>query len=212
MSTKKTANLGLHSWVKSDPFKMQEFNENFDAIDKAVAGKAEKTNLDALAGQVDKKADKTVLDAETNARVALAAQVSALDAAKAAKTDLAAETAARKAALETLTSQMGALDASRLRFKFDSYQGTGSTNVRLDFDFKPLLVIVSNKDLYAYGGYPWINGVAQGYSVSPDATPGIVKLTWENRAVQWTNLLGNNADNRLNATNTTYHYFAVGIA
>ena len=33
MSTNKTANLGLHSWVRSDPFKMAEFNDNFDKLE-----------------------------------------------------------------------------------------------------------------------------------------------------------------------------------
>ena len=33
MSTNKTTNLNLHSWVGSDAFRMSEFNENFAAID-----------------------------------------------------------------------------------------------------------------------------------------------------------------------------------
>lgn len=36
MSSNKTSNLGLHSWVRSDPFKMDEFNDNFDKLDQAV--------------------------------------------------------------------------------------------------------------------------------------------------------------------------------
>lgn len=36
MSTNKTSNLGLHSWVRSDKFSMDEFNENFNKLDKAV--------------------------------------------------------------------------------------------------------------------------------------------------------------------------------
>lgn len=54
MSTNKTTNLGLHSWVRSDPFKMDEFNENFDKLDQAV-GK----NKDAI----EKKVDQSALDA-----------------------------------------------------------------------------------------------------------------------------------------------------
>ena len=37
MSTNKTKNLNLHSWVETDPVLMREFNENFGAIDSAVA-------------------------------------------------------------------------------------------------------------------------------------------------------------------------------
>ena len=33
MSTNKTTNLNLHSWVSTDPVRRAEFNENFDAID-----------------------------------------------------------------------------------------------------------------------------------------------------------------------------------
>lgn len=36
MSTNKTSNLGLHSWVRPDRFSMDEFNENFNKIDRAV--------------------------------------------------------------------------------------------------------------------------------------------------------------------------------
>jgi len=37
MSTNKTPNLNLHSWVETDPVLMSEFNENFGAIDGAIA-------------------------------------------------------------------------------------------------------------------------------------------------------------------------------
>lgn len=40
MSSQKTANLKLHKWVKSDPIKMAEFNENFQKIDAAIAAGA----------------------------------------------------------------------------------------------------------------------------------------------------------------------------
>lgn len=36
MSTNKTQNLNLHSWVETDPVLMREFNENFNAIDAAA--------------------------------------------------------------------------------------------------------------------------------------------------------------------------------
>lgn len=36
MSTNKTENLGLHSWVETDPVLMSEFNENFGAIDSML--------------------------------------------------------------------------------------------------------------------------------------------------------------------------------
>ena len=40
MSSNKTQNLNLHSWVAEDPFKRTEFNENFAALDAAVEASA----------------------------------------------------------------------------------------------------------------------------------------------------------------------------
>lgn len=57
MSSKNTENLGLHSWERTDPFMMEEFNENFDKLDQAVG-----ENMDALKS----KADKTELTALNN--------------------------------------------------------------------------------------------------------------------------------------------------
>ena len=66
MSTNKTENLQLHSWVRSDPFKMDEFNDNFDKLDQAVG-----ENKDAI----NAKAEQTALAAEIATREALAATV-----------------------------------------------------------------------------------------------------------------------------------------
>lgn len=59
MSTKKTTNLGLHSWERTDAFIMDEFNENFDKIDEAVGGnkaalatKATQTEIARLDGEI----------------------------------------------------------------------------------------------------------------------------------------------------------------
>ena len=40
MSSKSTENLGLHAWERTDPFRMDEFNENFDKLDRAVGANA----------------------------------------------------------------------------------------------------------------------------------------------------------------------------
>ena len=37
MSTNKTPNLNLHAWSKTDPVQLSEFNENFAALDAAIA-------------------------------------------------------------------------------------------------------------------------------------------------------------------------------
>ena len=36
MSSKSTKNLELHAWERTDAFRMDEFNDNFDKLDKAV--------------------------------------------------------------------------------------------------------------------------------------------------------------------------------
>ena len=213
MSTNKTSSLGLHSWVKSDPFRMDEFNENFDAIDKAVAGTAEQTALEsetaawesalaALSGRVDKKAEQTALDAE------IVARKSAVDA----------EAAARKSALDALTKQVSALDAGRLRFKYDSYVGNGtsgtaaSTANRLTFDFKPLLLIISYPGSASYGGIPWIRGDAAGVTTLASGSIHYASLTWEAKAVKWTNYYATQtASQRLNENGITYNYLAIGV-
>ncbi len=41
MSSQKTEHLGLHAWEPSDSFLRSEFNDNFSAIDAALAGKSE---------------------------------------------------------------------------------------------------------------------------------------------------------------------------
>ncbi|MCI9468902.1 MAG: hypothetical protein HFG45_06340, partial [Oscillospiraceae bacterium] len=40
MSSQKTTHLKLHRWIKSDPIKMAEFNENFQKLDEAIAAGA----------------------------------------------------------------------------------------------------------------------------------------------------------------------------
>lgn len=206
MSSKSTKNLNLHAWKKTDAFMMDEFNENFDAIDKAVGGKAEQDALDTLTGQVAAKAEQTALDA-LSGRVDKKAEQTALDA----------EIAAREAALAALAGQLGELDAARLRFKFDSYTGngrSGTTNpTRLEFDFKPLMVIIASASPI-YGGRPWLRGVTRATSAQLET--GQVKsatLTWEDRAVEWVNYTNSDtAEFRLNSNNATYIYLAIGIA
>ena len=148
---------------------------------------------------------------------AIEAQLAALDAAKAPRTALAAETAAREAALTALAAQMGTLDTGRLRFKFDSYTGTGEKYTvpnRLEFDFKPLFLFIVHEYSTFYGSWPWIRGATTGRaSLSSSGSYANISLTWEDRAVQWVNILSNSsADIQLNAEGDTYWYLALGVA
>ena len=50
MSTNKTNNYNLHAWVGTDPFRMDEFNENFSKLDANLGTLA--TQLSSLAASV----------------------------------------------------------------------------------------------------------------------------------------------------------------
>lgn len=166
MSTNKTTNLGLHSWVREDPFKMDEFNENFDKIDQAVG-----ENTAALAE-------------------------------KATQAALAAETAARKA-----------FEAGQLVFTTGEYTGKGESGAshpnRIDFDFKPLLVVVSAQSDARYGHIPWLRGDTAG-NAFPSSTGNSNHLTWEERAIEWYSY-NSYTSSQLNEKNAVYLYFALGI-
>lgn len=56
MSTNKTTNYRLHSWEPGDDFLRTEINENFEAIDTALAAKAAQSDLSSLQTAVGAKA------------------------------------------------------------------------------------------------------------------------------------------------------------
>ena len=146
------------------------------------------TQLDAVRGEF------------AAADAGLSGQVAALEAAKAEKTALAA------------------LEAGQLRFKYSTYTGDGTSGksnpTRLEFDFKPLLLIVSSPGSPIYGGRVWLRGAARGTSAQLETgTVKSVTLTWEDRAVEWVNYgVNDNAELRLNIDGSTYYYFALGIS
>lgn len=182
MSTKKTENLNLHAWEKTDAFRMDEFNDNFDKLDQAVAAKAEQTALDTLSGRVDKKAEQTVLDA---ALAALAGRVGALEDGKLVWK------------FDTYTG--------------NGNSGKNNSN-RLTFDFKPLMLIVADPTAGGYGSIPWLNGQAYGLTHPGTNNGISVNLTWEDRAVKWyCTDTSNNAMYQLNLSSVKYPYLALGI-
>ena len=201
-----------------DDFSPNPLNKNMKTLETQLArvdaaAAAEKARVDsALAA----KAAQSALDAEKTARETAAAaektRVDAALAAKAAQTALAAETAAR----EALAARVGTLEAGKLLWKFDHYTGDGTfgkgTPTRLEFPFKPLMLIITDPVSGGYGGIPWLYGESQGL-VNPGPSNGIsVTLTWEDRAVQWYST--NNAVTaiyQLNSNGCKYPYFVLGI-
>ena len=140
----------------------------------------------------------------------LETQLARVDAALAAK--------AAQTALAALTAQVAALEKGQLRYKFDSYTGdgtAGTTNpTRLEFDFKPLLLIIATPGSSTYGGRPWIRGTTVGTTVRMEAgSVHYVTLTWKDRAVEWVNFSASHpASYRLNINGTIYPYLAIGIS
>ena len=207
MSSKNTENLNLHAWVRTDVFSMDEFNENFDAIDKAVAAKAEQTALNA-----EIAARKNALDTERDERErADAAEIAARKSAD------ATEKSARENALAALAGRVGALETSRLVCKFGEYVGTGDYSNqnpnRLDFDFKLLAIIIYDPTDVRCGGFPWVKGMGNAHCyMTTTGSSSYMRLKWEDRALEWYHAsVSSTASLQLNVDGRTYKYLAIGL-
>lgn len=121
MSTNKTQNYNLHSWVPEDDFLRSEFNDNFTGIDAAL------------------KSLSNAIAAETTARQqAVAAEQQARQSA------ITAEQQARQSAVATLTT-------GKAELVIGSYEGgawdTTEPNVRaIDLGFTPKAVLIIRAD------------------------------------------------------------------
>ena len=104
MSTNKTNNLGLHSWVRSDRFSMDEFNENFDKLDKTVGENSAAASTEA---QARKAADDALTEALAKETQVRESNDSALSAA------VAAETQTRASAISALTEAVATCGKDR---------------------------------------------------------------------------------------------------
>lgn len=133
-----------------------------------------------------------------------------------AETENALAAKAEQTALESLSGQVGALEQGRLRFVYDTYTGTGtygkSHPTRLEFPFKPLMVLIVDTSSVYYGGFPWLNGMTKGHSYL-DSSSSYNMLTWEARAVQWYDSFSNaDAVHQLNESGRKYYYLGLGIS
>lgn len=203
MSTNKTQNYNLHSWVPEDDFIRSEFNENFTGIDTAL-----KTLADGLAAETS--ARTSAVTAEKTAREqAVAAEKTAREQA------VAAETTARKQAVtaeqNARVAAINALTASKAELVFGTYTGN-STNTSFDqtisLGFTPKAVLILDEhgrasyssygDLQVYGGlilpgHP-IQGRDTGYIAAEIVTGGFAVHNYRAST---------------NITNALYFYIAV---
>ena len=190
MQHTKTCNFNIIE--TSDPFSPEPLNENTRAVEAQLA---------SVRGEF----------------AAADAGLSAQLAAKAPQTALAAETAARQSALTALAGRVEALERGQLIWKFDSYTGTGGTGKthpnRLEFGFKPMLLIVFHPFSEAYGCIPWMRGMGYARTYTSTSAARMVTLTWEDRAVQWYyNVTAGPAEYQLNDSGTVYPYLVLGVA
>lgn len=99
--------------------------------------------------------------------------------------------------------------ASSVRIQVGTYSGTGkygSGNPNsLSFDFKPMFVYVVNNDKYGEGTSFFVQGCVNAFYMESQR----ITVSWSNNSVSW--YQGNGASTQLNASGSTYYYFAIGM-
>ena len=187
MSTNKSEHLKLHLWEPEDNFLRTEFNENFSALDGAVAGET--------------AARTSAIRAEQEARAAAIQEVkdsisatggNASSAVSQLRTELKQEIGSVRTTAEAAYSD------GNPPFVVGSYQGNGTYGVAnacsVQVDFSPRLVIVSGSD----GG---VLVLFRGLRSS-----GQVSISWTDTGVSWYTTRG--AAVQLNDSGKTYYYAA----
>ena len=89
-----------------------------------------------------------------------------------------------------------------------SYQGNGEMSKSLTFEFEPKFIyIYSIRYEYARTWAVMINNAAYAIGDANDASVFITSVTWNGKSVSWSSTQGE--DQAMNASNTTYYYFAI---
>ena len=165
----------------SDPFSPDALNENTQKVEDVLA------------------THKAVVDS----------------ALKSQKLEWEAADGTETAAREALAARVGALEQGRLVWTSGTYTGDGGLGkdhpTRIEFPFKPLMVIVKHATSYMFGGFPWIRGATDGISYDSNTATNHVAITWEDRAIQWYSNDNPNVSVQLNDRYIVYHYFALGV-
>lgn len=134
MSTNKTQNYNLHSWVPEDDFIRSEFNDNFTGIDAALKtlsdGIAAEQNARTAAVTAEKTAREQAVAAEATAR---ASAVTAEENAR--KQAITAEQNARVAAINSLTT-------AKAEIVVGTYTGDGAADRTINLGFQPKAVLL----------------------------------------------------------------------
>lgn len=185
MSTNKSEHLKLHLWEPEDDFLRTEFNENFSALDGAVAGET--------------AARTSAIRAEQEARAAAIQEVkdsisatggNASSAVSQLRTELTAEIGSVRTTAEAAYSD------GNPPFVVGSYQGNGTYGIdcacSAAVGFLPRLLIVSGTD--------------GGLLVAPrgQTTSYYTHVIWGDNSVSWYG--SRSPAYHLNAQDETYYY------
>ena len=127
--------------------------------------------------------------------------------------DFNADNAAIDMALAAMAAGM-----SSCRVAYGSYDGTNEygaeSPVTLSFDFKPLLVVVSDDKYGTDLSNPMVlcHGQSMGLSVCgyQDSFSSVMSVSWGENSVSWYNATNDLLQN--NNASHTYHYVVLGVA
>ena len=178
----QTETYKLNLIETSDPFSPEPLNKNMEAVEAQLA---------AVCGEF------------AAADAGLSAQLAALDSAKAEQTAL-------DAGLAALSGRVGTLEDGKLLWKYSTYTGDGtcgkSKPTRLEFDFKPIALIIGHSGDYRYGGSLWLRPMTRGRSCQSSTGVDYMTLGWEDRAVWWYSSYSNaTAQDQLNTQGVQFH-------
>lgn len=101
----------------------------------------------------------------------------------------------------------------KVRIATGSYVGTGATNVSLTFPFEPKFVMVGHPYYNSYwlDGFYWHGENTKTVRMASGTTTNyVVTITKSGNTISWKGAANVSAANMVNASGTTYHYFAIG--
>lgn len=211
MSTNKTQNYNLHSWVPEDDFIRSEFNDNFTGIDTALKtlsdGIAAETTARTAAVTAEKTAREQAVNAEKTAREqAVAAEATARASAvtaeeNARKQAVTAEQNARVAAINSLTTAKAELVVGS--YQGGIYDSEGTYNRTINLGFAPKAILILRDD----GCTTLINDVGGGLLLQGSK---LYELSTRGVAAELNgNILSLYPVGNMNQRNREYRYIAV---
>ena len=174
MSTNKTPNLKLHSWLPLDPFSREEINDNFTALDNAHAAlDGRVTGLQTTIASIPTSDALAAETAERKAAVSAEATTRA-NADSALRTDLTTAQNNIKS-LQTAITKCG-----NCKIVYGTYTGAGADQ-KITFDGDPKLVIV--RRVGGSGAYLLValSGVTSSYTTLN--TTASATLTWGTKSL-----------------------------